>query len=48
MLDLILVGDERRLVDSISTDQQLIVQRQREVHQAEAIIEREVQRLNKE
>lgn len=38
MLDLILVGDERRLVDSISTDQQLIVQCQGEVHQAETII----------
>lgn len=38
MLDLILVGDECRLVDSISTDQQLIVQCQSEVDQAETII----------
>lgn len=48
MLDLILVGDERRLVDPISADQQLVVQGQGEVHQAETILKGKVQSLDKE
>lgn len=45
VLDLVLVGDERRLVDAIPTDQQLVVQSQSQVCQAEMLLQREVQSL---
>lgn len=48
LLDLILVGDERRLVDAIPADQQLVVQSQSQVCQTETLLQREVQSLQGE
>lgn len=48
MLDLVLVGDERRLVDAIPADQQLVVQSQSQVCQAQTLLQREVQSLQGE
>lgn len=45
MLDLVLVGDERRLVDAVPADQQLVVQSQSQVCQTETLLQREVQSL---
>lgn len=45
MLDLVLVGDERRLVDPVPADQQLVVQRQSQVGQTETLLQRKVQSL---
>lgn len=45
VLDLVLVGDERCLVDPVSANQQLIVQSQSEVGQTETVVQREVQSL---
>lgn len=38
VLDLVLIGDERCLVDSVTTDQQLIVQSQSQVCQTETLL----------
>lgn len=45
MLDLVLVGDERRLVDAVPAHQQLVVQSQSQVGQTETLLQREVQGL---
>lgn len=45
VLDLVFVGDERRLVDAVAADQQLIVQCQSQVGQTQALFQREVQSL---
>lgn len=45
VLDLVLVGDERRLVDPVPADQQLVVQRQSQVGQTETLLQRKVQSL---
>lgn len=45
VLDLVLVGDERRLVDAVAADQQLVVQGQSQVGQTQALFQREVQSL---
>ena len=44
-VDLVLVGDEGGLVDAIAADQQLVVQRQGELGQAQSLVQREVQSL---
>lgn len=45
MLDLVFVGDERRLVDAVPADQQLVVQSQSQFSQTETLLQREVQSL---
>lgn len=47
VLDLVLVGDECRLVDAVTTDQQLVVQSKSQVCQTETLLQGEVQSLDR-